>query len=460
MAREEFLGKRVAVAGMGVSGRAVAVTLKELGANPVVFDQKLGDVPEVLAATDQLVALEIEAVTGWHGHLDPDEFDALIVSPGFRRDHLAIQDMAEKEVMSEVEFASRLTDRPILAITGTNGKSTTTVMLWTILKGGGHDALLCGNIAGSGYPEMTLTRAAMEAGPESVLVAEVSSYQLEFVTKFRPKVAACTNVTPDHMDRHPDFDDYFQTKMRLFGQMGEGDAVVINLDEPSLQVTDLRKPLTNSATIVQFSPQGKSVGENGVTRRKGNSVVLSGETVGLEEFPFFGEHNFSNALMAWEMASCYSRPTIGCLDALRSFRGLSNRMEFLGVRDGIWVFNNSMCTNPAAVIASSRSLPRRQTLLMGGNTKNLDFDPVADYLSRSSHRVVLFGLDGEKLNGMLGGAWPIYPTLASAFDAAVSQSAKEEAILLSPGCASSEPYVNFKERGDAFRKIARDWLDT
>jgi len=365
--------------------------------------------------------------------------------------------MAGKPILSEVEFASQIAQAPILAITGTNGKSTTTVMLWSILKGAHQDAFLCGNIAGSGYPEMTLTEAALQAGPEAFLVAEISSYQLEFVESFRPRVAAITNVTPDHMDRHPDFDDYRDTKMRIFDRIAGTDRAVINLDEPSITAQTVRRKVQEERQIITFSPSGNQQG-NGQTRRHGDVLNLSGETVRLDSLPFAGEHNITNAMMAWEMACAVVKPSIGMLDGLRQFRGLANRMEKLGEHRGIQVINNSMCTNPAAVIASSRAVPGRQHLLMGGNTKNLDFQPVGEYLNGTPHEVYLFGPDPAKLQGMLGKPWPSYPSMESAWHAATLAARPGDTILLAPGCASAEPYVNFRERGDAFKEMVKTWM--
>jgi len=454
-----FEGKTIAVAGMGVSGLGLARAINELGGTPVVFDQKQSDNPIVLAAVDALDAIGVAAVTGWHGRLDPAEFDLLVVSPGFPQQHPAIRDMigGGREIWSEVEFAYRASKAPILAITGTNGKSTTTVLLWLMLNGAGQNALLCGNIAGSGYPEQTLTEAAMTATESDVLVAEVSSYQLEWVTEFRPKVAAITNITPDHMDRYKFFQDYINTKLRIFDMMSTDDSLVFNVDEPSLLESTIEEHSKGAAPLIGFSPSG-IVQTNGVTRRDGDRLWLSEYQTSVRELPLLGEHNVTNAMMAWEMAARVVEPNPGMLEALRGFKGLSNRMERLGERDGVMVVNNSMCTNPAAVIASSKSLAGRQHLLMGGVTKNLDFRPVGNYLAGTEHKVYLFGPDPENMSSMLGSNWPRFNSLEEAFSAGCLAARSGDTVLLSPGCASAEPYANFKERGDAFREMAREWI--
>lgn len=449
---------RIAIAGMGVTGLAVGKAVQHLGGRAVVFDQKPNDNPSVMSAVDALDAQGIEAVTGWHGRLDPADFELLVVSPGFPRQHPAIRDMlgGQKPVWGEPEFAYRISDAPILAITGTNGKSTTTVMLWNLLNGSGKKAHLCGNIAGSGYPERTLTEAALGAGHGDVLVAEVSSYHMEWVDEFRPTVAAITNITPDHMDRYRDFEEYAETKKRLFDRMGSGDSIVLNLDDLYLSPKVL-EAAQGRTDVVGFSPGG-AVSGTGATRRTGGVLNLSGMDVAIDDLPLYGEHNVANAMMAWEMASRVCEVGPGTLEALRSFKGLANRMERLGERDGVLVVNNSMCTNPAAVIASSKSLPRKQHILMGGITKQLDFTPVGEYLRGTGHRVYVYGPEPDRMIAMLGDDWPVYGTLEQAFESAAQNASRGEVVILAPGCASAEPYANFKERGDDFRRMAQEWL--
>ncbi|HRI44911.1 MAG TPA: Mur ligase family protein, partial [Fimbriimonadaceae bacterium] len=247
-------GLRIAVAGMGRSGIAIATEGRRRGALPTVFDEQSAETPSQFDAVERLQGQGIPIVTGWHGHLDAEEFDLLVASPGFRREHPAIRDMVRggREVISEVEFAYRLAESPIVAITGTNGKSTTTALTWLLLRAAGADAVLCGNISGSGFDEVTLTEAAA-MGSGKVLVAEISSYQLEWVRDFRPRVAAITNITPDHLDRHPNFEDYRATKLRLFARMKRDDVVVANADEPSLPMAMIESAIPPEVGLRTFS---------------------------------------------------------------------------------------------------------------------------------------------------------------------------------------------------------------
>lgn len=465
-------GARVAVAGMGVSGQAIARACISHGAQPTVYDQQLASDPARIAVVEQLQGWGAQVVTGWHGHLDASTFDILVASPGFRREHPAIGDALEggREVISEVEFAYRISTRPILAITGTNGKSTSTVLLWLMLRAAGANAVLCGNIAGTGYPEQSLTQAALEAEEDAVLVAEVSSYQLEWVTTFRPKVAAITNITPDHLERHPSLDDYYCVKLRIFESMRKGDTVVFNESEPSLMQSEFLAAIPEGVRAQAFGADTFSLGvSQGFTTRPHTTygpetLRLRGHELRVSDLALGGLHNVTNAAMAFEMAcahigSNWDQSFRSMIRPLYEFRGLRHRMEQLGERDGVLVVNSSMSTNPAAVVASSCSLDRPQHLLMGGLTKNLSYEPVIDYLLETGHNVYLYGEDAAALDERLGSKWPRFLTLEAAFKAATIAAAPGDAILLLPGAASSYPYADFQERGEAFRRIAHAWLE-
>ncbi|MBL8049507.1 MAG: UDP-N-acetylmuramoyl-L-alanine--D-glutamate ligase [Chthonomonas sp.] len=444
---------RIAVAGMGRSGLAIARAARAHGAVPVVYDEQSADTPERLDLVDQLQGEGIDCVCGWHGRFDAGEHDILVASPGFRRAHPAIVDAQRlgMEVISEIEFAYRIAKGPILAITGTNGKSTSTVMTWLVLRALGHDPILCGNISGSGYTELTLTEAALAGSAGQPLVAEISSFQLEWVSQFRPRVATITNITPDHLDRHPTFKDYFATKMRLFDAMGEGDTMVIRSDEPSLPMSVFGN---DKAARLLYGP-GHEISFDA------DGLTIKGHRVAASTLPFDEPYNLANAAMALAIAEAYAPgsdvPT--AVRGLQEFSRLTYRMQPLGERDGVLVINNSMCTNPMAVVNSSRGLNRPQILLIGGVTKNLDFHPVGEYVRESGHRAILFGPNPDPLRAMIGGDLPWFESMTEAFRFAVTSASAGDAIVLAPGCASAYPYANFRERGDAFTEVAKEWLE-
>jgi UDP-N-acetylmuramoylalanine--D-glutamate ligase len=243
----------------------------------------------------------------------------------------------------------------------------------------------------------------------------------------------------------------------MFRNMSSEQVAFLNVDEPSVTEADIRA-IPGDVSLRRFSPSGQGAAD-GHTRRIGDSLWLSGQEVALADLPWYGDHNLSNAMLAWELATSQVRADIGMFKGLMAFRNLGHRMELLGERHGVRVVNNSMCTNPMAVVASSRSVPGRQHLLMGGKTKNLDFAPVNAYLKENAHKVYLFGPEPHVLNNMIGGSWPQYETLEAAFAAATDAAQAGETILLAPGCASADPYVHFRERGEAFRAMAKEWLE-
>lgn len=452
---EGIKGRRFAVAGLGVSGLAACRALIEHGGKIVAFDQKPADSGPMVQVVDALQALGMNVVSQWNGHLDPADFDVLVTSPGFPKTHPSQRDMATREIWGEVELAYRISRAPILAITGTNGKSTTTVLLYLFLQAAGRKAKLCGNIAGSGWPEMPLTLAALESEPTDVLAAEISSFQLETVTEFRPKTATITKIVPDHQDRHPDFEDYRDAKLNLFNRMGAGDSIIWNRSEPSVTEAMIRTRCGAEIELISFDPHS----EGRQTKREGDTLWLSGNPIHRNELLIPGEHNIANIFCAWEMACTIADPGVDGVEALRNFKGLANRMENLGEKDEILVINNSMCTNPDAVIASSQAIERPQHLLIGGLTKGLDFRPVGEYLKESGHKPYIFGPNPDTMNEQLGGIGIIVETMPEAFHKAVASARPGDAVLLAPGCASAAPYASFRERGEEFKKVAKEWLN-
>lgn len=450
----KFEGLRFAVAGVGVSGLGACKAILRHGGTVVAFDEKPADSMQMIRAVDELQAVGVNVVSSWNGRLDPADFDILVVSPGLPRSHPSMRDMASRRIWGEVELAYQISQAPIAAITGTNGKSTTTVLAYILLNAAQRQSRLCGNIAGSGWPEMPLTLAALDAGPDEVLAAEISSFQLETIHEFRPKVAAITNITPDHLDRHPDFADYEAAKLRIFENMGKGDVIVWNAAEES---TTFAIPMETEAAVVAFDPTGRSDGRR--TARNGDILYLSGQELDRRELSIFGEHSVANIFCAWEMACVFGDPGEAGIEALKNFKGLSNRMEIVGERADIVLINNSMCTNPAAVIASSRALHRPQHLLIGGNTKGLDFAPLAKYLKDSGHKAYIFGPNPDTMNERLGGGFPIFSEMPEALVEAADAAKPGDAVMLAPGCASAAPYASFRERGDAFKKAAKEWLE-
>jgi UDP-N-acetylmuramoylalanine--D-glutamate ligase len=439
-------GAHIAVLGAGRSGAAVARAARDRGAIVTLYDQKpidqLGEVARSLTEEG------ISVVGGFGGPFHVLKTDILVTSPGVdSRSPVLVEAQKEGiEVISEIEFAYRIATVPIIAITGTNGKSTTTVMTWEVLSSYLGPAALCGNIYGSGYDECSLTEAAAE--PENVvLVCEVSSFQLEWITTFRPHMAAITNITPDHLNRYDSFGAYAATKRRIWSNMDPNDVYVHHDD-----------PMTAPPAGHRFQSM--------ITRYDSENIYLPDSKISLRGFAFQAEHMIKNAAMSCSLAYAFDARfgpdpmrSVHFERGLNEFKGLAHRMERVGSRDGVELINNSMCTNPGAVVASSSGIPANQHLLIGGLTKDLDFTPVGNYLKDSGHHAYLYGADGSKINSQLGGVFPVFRTMAEAFNAAVERAKAGEVVILAPGCASMDQYQDFRARGDEFKQLAKEWLE-
>jgi UDP-N-acetylmuramoylalanine--D-glutamate ligase len=444
---------RTAIFGAGRSGIAAVKAAKALGWVPTLYDEK----PESAldpAIRQAISDLGVNAVFDFSGNWHKEETDIVVTSPGVSKTHPKLLAAVESgiPVIGEVELAYRVAQAPIIAITGTNGKSTTTLMTFMALRHAGMDAKLCGNIYGSGYEEVPLTEAAIQSKPDQVLVAEISSFQLEWIDQLRPKAAIVTNITEDHLNRYASFDEYAATKMKIFANMGSGDTAVWHAGD-GLTLPPEHEGLT------QFS-----FGELGSDAyiADGRMHVLDA-SIGLDELPFGEAHNYLNAMAAILLAKGAVGDRVGTqdlLDGLKAFTGLRHRMERVGEKAGVDVINNSMCTNPAAVVASSSSLSQRQHLLIGGINKDMDFAPLKEYLDGSKHVAYLFGSDASEINRQLGGKWSVYSTMAEAFASAVSVAKSGEAVMLAPGAASTDQFKDFRDRGDTFIQIAKEWLES
>ncbi|MBC8065018.1 MAG: UDP-N-acetylmuramoyl-L-alanine--D-glutamate ligase [Chlorobia bacterium] len=544
----------VNVFGLGRSGLAIAKAAVALGGSATIYDQsspaKLAK-PEIL---EDARALGAEVLMDWDGVLPPcgplegvgsvgyfpnppqekDDADPfgefgdtpkppqggllpwLVVNPAvdMRSPILKAAQDQGYEILSEIEFAYRISKAPIIAITGTNGKSTTTVMTYLCLKQCGIDAVLCGNILGSGYPEVPLTEAALNSHPEQILVAEISSFQLEWVKHFRPLSAGITNIWPDHLDRYDSFEQYAATKQRIFSAQTAGDFAIVKANDPVVRapgVTDSLPRTRRTPTSQPPPPLGKgerelivlTFGATGEHARVDERfLTVLDKQIKLDELHFTEHHNHANASMAALIAygalkgSAGSNPKAkqiieqakleadqkraaktnaynqrlqeankpehilpSCiLEGLKEFRGIAHRMEFVGEKGGVRVINNSMCTNPDAVLKSATSLKGPNHVLVGGRNKGLDFRPLKHYFSNRMHHAYVYGEARNKLSEQIGTDL-VYEKMEDAARAALDAARSGEVVMLAPGCASTDQYRDFRDRGDVFKQLAKEWLE-
>lgn len=441
----DLRGRRATVLGLGRSGRAAAELLERLGA--VVFISEQGRPND--ETMEWLEARGYRHEVG--GHSDKAlEADLLVISPGVRPENPVLKQAGSRgiEAIGEIELAWRAALAPIIAVTGTNGKSTTTSMIGHVLNACGRKCLVGGNLA----PGRPLCQLAGEAGPDDLIAAEVSSFQLETISGFRPKVAVVTNITPDHLDRHPDLGAYARAKSRIFENQGPEDFAVLNRDDANVAAYCRPK-----SRVLVFSREGKvakgawSDGRTLFLADKGQSS----EMMSALELKVPGGHNVENALAA--AAACSA---LGCGPeemgrALGSFAGVPHRLERVAECGGISYVNNSMCTNPAAGAASLRSFGGRVVVIAGGREKGLDMGP---YLREIAARAVAAVLIGESRHGMEKSLRELgyeqvhqAESLEQAVEAAAGLAAPQGTVLFSPGCSSFDMFRDFEQRGEAFR---------
>jgi UDP-N-acetylmuramoylalanine--D-glutamate ligase len=454
----ELTNKRVLVVGLGKSGVASALFLKAHGARVTVSDTKSGDElrNEIPALLDHGITVE----TGGHGERTFRGQDLIVVSPGVPVDApMLVQARAMGEaVIGEIELAAQFLPGPIVAITGSNGKTTTTTLTGEILTTGGLPTLVGGNI---GTPAISL---AERARPETAIVLEVSSFQLETIQTFRPKIAVVLNVTPDHLDRHRTFEAYVDAKARIFENQRGDDFAVLNEDDP----TCVGMAARTRAQVFWFSRQ-KEV-KQGAWVREGNILFRDGwgeqrtsqrEIMLVSEIPLKGAHNLENVL-----AAVCAGALMGCTpekirQAVRDFKAVEHRLEFVATIRGVDYYNDSKATNVDATIKALESFPANVHLILGGKDKGSDYSVLNDLLRQRVKRVYTIGAAAAKIESQIvspkgGGVEIVHAeTLESALRKANAVAQPGDVVLLAPACASFDQFKNYEQRGQVFKEIVR-----
>jgi len=454
----ELKDKRVLVVGLGKSGVASALFLKARGARVTVSDTKSGD--ELRNEIPVLLDHGITVETGGHGDRTFRGQDMIVVSPGVPVDAPSlVQAKAQGvSVIGEIELAARFLPGPIVAITGSNGKTTTTTLAGEIMTAAGFPALVGGNI---GTPAISL---AEQAQPETVIVLEVSSFQLETIQTFRPKVAVVLNVTPDHLDRHRTFEAYTDAKARIFENQQASDFAVLNADDPTCVTMATR----TQAQVFWFSRQ-KEV-QQGTWVRDGNILFRDGageagksqrEIMQVSEIPLKGAHNLENVLGAVCAGALMGCALEKIRQAVREFKAVEHRLEFVASIGGVDYYNDSKATNVDATIKALESFPANIHLILGGKDKGSDYTVLNDLLRQRVKRVYTIGAAAAKIESQIvsskGGAPEIVhaETLDHALRKAHAAAQSGDVVLLAPACASFDQFKNYEHRGQAFKEIVR-----
>lgn len=440
--------KRVLVVGLGKSGVASALFMKKHGARVTVSDTKSGD--ELRNEIPVLLDHGITVETGGHGDRTFRGQDLIVVSPGVPVDAPPlVQARALGEaVIGEIELAAQFLPGPVVAITGSNGKTTTTTLVGEIMTAAGFPSLVGGNI---GTPAITL---AERAKSETVIVLEISSFQLETIRTFRPKVAVVLNVTPDHLDRHRTFEVYVDAKARLFENQQASDFAVLNADDPTCVAMGSR----TRAQVFWFSRQREV--EQGAWVRDGIVVFRDAagqrEILQVSEIPLKGAHNLENVL-----AAVCAGALMGCApekihQAVCDFKAVEHRLEFVATVRGVDYYNDSKATNVDATIKALESFPANIHLILGGKDKGSDYTVLNDLLRQRVKRVYTIGAAAAKIEGQIKNVEIVHAeTLENAIRKANAVAKPGDVVLLAPACASFDQFKNYEQRGKVFKEIVR-----
>jgi UDP-N-acetylmuramoylalanine--D-glutamate ligase len=441
--REALKGKKVTVIGLSRSGQAVAQLLRDAGVK--VFGSDIKSPPGI----ESLKGIEIE--TGGHTQKALAGTELIVLSPGVPLSLPFLWSARERgiEILSEVEVAWWFARAPIWAVTGSNGKSTTASLLGHILKSSGREVEVAGNI---GRPLSGVVKGVSDKG---IIVAEISSFQLDTVRDFSPKLAILLNITPDHLDRHPTFEHYVQSKRRIFANQRKGDLAILNQDDPL--VSPLVK--TVKATAVSFSTRGVVNFGVGV---EGGWVVSSlwgqvQRVINVEKLPLPGPHNLSNylATVAACLAGGLKKEEI--VPSLSSFKGLEHRLEMVDIIKGVRFVNDSKGTNVDATKYALLSFPPPLILIAGGRDKGSDFSSLVRLIEERVKEIILLGESKEMLADIWNGLASItkVETLSQAVRRSYEFAKPGETVLFSPACASFDMFTDFEERGRAFKEEVR-----
>jgi UDP-N-acetylmuramoylalanine--D-glutamate ligase len=462
-------GQRVLVVGLGRSGLAAARLCAEQGARVTVNDHRTA---EALGAALAGLPPGIERVLGAHPTEAFLAADLIVVSPGVPAlPALAAARAAGRPVTGELELASRFVAAPIAAVTGTNGKSTTTTLLGALLEATGRPVFAGGNL-GTPLAEAVGTPAL---GPDGLCVVEVSSFQLETTETFRPRVGVLLNITPDHLDRHASLDEYTAYKARVFAAQRPDDFAIVNADDA--RCAAIGRGVRSQCLLFSTSgplPEGTAGGwvERGVADRNIGSIGSKGAneaiclrlpgSASVERLPaalpgLLGRHNQENALAALLAARLLGLPAHAAPAPLHTFRALPHRMELVGTltrdHDDVRFYDDSKGTNVGATVAALTGFPRPVVLIAGGKDKGGSYAPLAAALAGAGRAAVLIGEAAEKLHAALSPHLPV--ERASSLEAAVARAAAlsrpGDAVVLSPACSSFDMFRDYAHRAEVFR---------
>lgn len=446
----ELKEKKVLVFGTGISGIGSAQLLEQAGAKPILYDGNIKLTEEAVRAKLP-EGSQAEIVIGELTQELLGRLDLAVLSPGVPTDLPTVKQIREAKVpiWGEIELAYVNGKGDVLAITGTNGKTTTTTLVGEIMKYHQPSVYVVGNI-GKPYTEV-----ALEMTEDTVSVAEISSFQLETIDKFRPKVSAITNITPDHLDRHHTMEEYIRVKECITKNQTEEDTCVLNYEDEELR----RFGQQLHTKVIFFS--SRQVLEKGIYLKDGIIEYNDGEKIvpicSVKELKLPGLHNYENIMTAVAMTLAYGVPQEEIQHVVRNFTAVEHRIEYVAEKNGVVYYNDSKGTNPDAAIKGIQAMDRPTILMGGGYDKDSTYDEWIQAFDGKVKYLVLLGQTKEKIaqaakrcgfHNIL-----MAETFEEAFDLCVQYAKPGDAVLLSPACASWGMFPNYEVRGKVFKEL-------
>ncbi|MBO8128610.1 MAG: UDP-N-acetylmuramoyl-L-alanine--D-glutamate ligase [Peptococcaceae bacterium] len=444
-----WIDKKVLVIGAGKTGRAVSGFLAAKGARVTLTDKKTAGELDLKASDLPGIRLAL----GSYANVKPGQWDLVVTSPGVPPEVPPLIQARQHgiKITGEVELAWLHCRAPVIAITGTNGKTTTTALVGEMLKNAGYRTLVAGNI---GIP---LISAVEDYGPDDVIVAEISSFQLETARTFRPHVAAVLNLTPDHLDRHGDMRGYGAAKARIFARQHPNDWTILNFDDPLTREMASITP----GEVIFFSCRHKL--EQGIFVQDGQILVhyhdQQAVILATDQLQIPGTHNLENALAATAIGWAFGLGPTEIAQGIKAFKGVPHRLEFVAEIDGVRYINDSKGTNPEAAIKALQAFHEPIVLIAGGRNKGSGFADFAAAMKNRVRAVVVLGESAAEIVAACRkeGIHRIEQVadIPAAVRCARDLARRGDVVLLSPACASWDMFSSYEERGDLFKRVVR-----
>ena len=449
ISNKNLLNKKITIIGLKKSGYAATILGHELGAN--IFVSEIDNDLEIITNKNNLIKKGIDVETGNHSKLVYDA-DFWVISPGVPNDIEIIKQAKALNIpiIGEIEFASRFTSTPIIAVTGSNGKSTTVNILYSMLKTDKLQPILAGNI-GIPFSEKVFEELK---NPDlgNIYILEISSFQLEFIEQFRAMICVYLNISPDHLDRHENMDKYLKIKLKMIKNHKKDDTVVYNNDDPILDVAFNDYLLEKIPFSISNQTPFFGVNETKIYNENNEPYVF------IDDIILKGKHNLSNLLASATVAKLMNVDDKIIINTMKNFSGIDHRLQIIKEINEVTYVNDSKATNIHSVIVAINSFETPIILLLGGKNKNSDFRLLLPHTKRHVKHIVSYGEAGGEIATAIGDAVRLnrVSSLSQAVASAHNLASPGDIVLMSPGCASFDEFKNFEGRGKKFTDLVND----